>query len=82
MERILDTVEQCPRSELLFKVIKELIQASWIENHLWVNILHGKPNLERHYIRYLKYTNQESLLKAYCIQNKRFEQLGYEVIKR
>ena len=38
--------------------------------------------MERHYLRYLKYTNQESLLKAYFIQNKRFEDLGYEAIKR
>ena len=42
-----------------------------------MNILHGKPNIERHFVRYLKFINQEEILKAYYLQYKKYDDLGY-----
>jgi hypothetical protein len=59
VEKLLNAAEQSSRSFLIYRVIKELIDTNWIENYKWINILHGKPNVTRHYLEYLKAHGEE-----------------------
>jgi hypothetical protein len=54
VEKLINSAEESSRSFLIYRVLRELIEASWVENHAWVNILYQKPNVCRHYVRYLK----------------------------
>ena len=54
IEKLLNFAEESEDSFLIYRVMKELIRFEWIENHLWVNILYNKKNVERHYIEFLK----------------------------
>ena len=59
IEKLLNFAQESQDSLLIYRVIKELIKTEWIENHLWVNVLNSRKDVERHYIRYLKSTGNE-----------------------
>lgn len=59
IEKLLNFAQESQESLLIYRVIKELIKTEWIENHLWVNVLNSRKDVERHYIRYLKSTGNE-----------------------
>ena len=67
---------------MIYRVIKELIEATWVENHIWVNILYGKPKVTQYYIYYLKNHKNEELLTKYYHQNKEYERLGYHHLSK
>jgi hypothetical protein len=81
VDKLLNAAEECTRSSLIFRVVQELIEAEYVQNHAWVNILYQKPNVSRHYIRYLKNHKREDLLKNYYLQNKNLEGLGFYLVE-
>jgi hypothetical protein len=45
VEKLLTFAEESQNSFLIYRVLKELINSDWIENYLWVNILHHLKNV-------------------------------------
>lgn len=54
----------------MFRVIHELIKYTWLDQILWTNTLFNRPNLQRHYISYLRQNKLDDILRKYYLDNK------------